>query len=123
MKKQESKEDYLEAILKLTEEKGHVRSIDVVRELGYSKPSISVAMKHLKEENLILIDSDGFITLTPAGLKIAGKTLERERLLTKMLVGLGVNEEIAKKDACELEHCLHDESWAKLKEHILKNFE
>ncbi len=117
----ESAEDYLETILKLKERRGQVRSIDIVNEMGYSKPSISVAMKHLRENGYITMDADGYITLTKPGMEIAQRIYTRHKLLTKFLVSLGVTEATAAKDACKIEHDLSDETFEKLKEHAKKH--
>ena len=113
----ESAEDYLETILELTEQRGQVRSIDIVNALGYSKPSVSVAMKRLRENGYIDVDADGYITLNPPGLTIAQRIVTRHRLLTRFLVALGVNEETASADACKMEHDLSDETFEKILEH------
>ena len=119
----QSAEDYLEAILMLRERNGSVRSIDIVNELGYSKPSISVAMKKLRENGYVNMDEDGLITLTPAGEEIAGRIYTRHRLLTQFFVRLGVSEEVAAADACKIEHDLSDETFEKIKEHALAGVE
>ena len=120
----ESAEDYLETILKLKERQGQVRSIDIVNEMGYSKPSISVAMKRLRENGYILMDSEGYITLTKPGLDVAERISGRHKLLTKFLLSLGVSEKNAAADACKIEHDLSDETYEKLKqlakEHLQK---
>lgn len=112
----ESAEDYLEAILKLKERKGLVRSIDVVNELGYTKPSISLAMKNLRENGYILMDEEGYITLTASGLAIASRIYGRHKLLRELLIRLGVSEKTAELDACKVEHDLSDESFEKILE-------
>lgn len=117
MKIYESGENYLETILILSERKGSVRSIDIVNEMGFSKPSVSVAMKQFREGGYIQVDEDGFITLTDTGREIAERMLERHRLLTDYLVSLGVDEETAQIDACKLEHDMSQESFEKLREH------
>lgn len=119
MKRQESLEDYLETILVLNKS-GAVRSIDVANKMNFSKPSVSVAMKNLKSKELITIDDNGFITLTDVGSKIAERIYERHRILTKALVNLGVSEEIAREDACRIEHDISDETFTKIKLHIQK---
>lgn len=116
----ESAEDYLESILMLRERLGMVRSIDIVNQLGYSKPSVSVAMKRLRENGYIEMDGEGYITLTDAGHEIALKIYNRHRLLTHFLVQLGVSEETAAADACKIEHDLSEETLQKIKEHALK---
>ena len=113
----ESAEDYLEAILILRERRGTVRSIDVVRQLGLTKPSVSVAMKRLRENGYIDMDADGFITLLPPGEEIAQRIYGRHKLLTRLLMALGVSGETADADACKMEHDLSDETFEKLKAH------
>ena len=119
MKIHESSENYLEAILMIREEKGRVRSIDVANKLGFTKPSISRAMSLLRENGYIDIGDDGHITLTKSGEEIAERIYERHRLLTRWLVYLGVSESSASEDACRLEHDVSQETFDKLKEHIL----
>jgi len=118
-KSEESMEDYLETILILTKKNGHVRSIDVVGELGFTKASVSVAMKGLREKELITMDEVGYITLTKAGLSIAEKILERHTLLSDWLIRLGVSEDVAKEDACRIEHDISEETFDILKKHCL----
>ena len=118
MRIQESAEDYLETILALKKRLGQVRSIDIVNELGYSKPSISVAMKKLRENDFIRMDSDGFITLTESGMEIAARMYERHRLLSDWLVYLGVSRETAVEDACRIEHVISQESFEKIRAHV-----
>lgn len=117
----ESAENYLEAILVIKERSGNVRSIDIANELEFSKPSVSVAMKKLRESGHIEVDSDGFITLLPSGQEIAERIYERHRLLTQFFVNIGVDEEIAAQDACKLEHDLSEETFQKIKEFATKN--
>lgn len=117
MKRLESQEDYLEKILQISKEKENVHAIDIAREMSFSKPSVSVAMNKLKEQGYILINDKGEIFLTPSGLVIAEKTLEKHIILTNMLVYLGVPEEIAKEDACRMEHDISDETWRCIKKH------
>ncbi len=114
----ESGENYLETILILKSQGHDVRSIDVVREMDLSKPSVSRAMSILKNGGFIEIDSDGYITLTPAGLEVAEKIYERHLVLTDWLVGIGVDPKIAAADACKIEHDISAESFEKLKIHI-----
>lgn len=121
MKIQESAENYLETILILQRRNGTVRSIDIVNELNYAKPSISVAMKHFKQEGFIIVDEGGYITLTATGLAIAEKMYERHTFLTDVLVLLGVDESVAKVDACKIEHHISDETFAQIKRHVAKN--
>ena len=114
----ESAENYLETILMLQNEKGMVRSIDIANELGFSKPSVSVAMKNLRENGYITVDPDGYITLLPPGLQIAETIYERHTLLTSLLTRLGVSPEIAAEDACRIEHDLSPETFAAIKRHV-----
>ena len=117
MKRLESREDYLEKILQISQKKGSVHAIDIAREMSFSKPSVSVAMNKLKEAGLIEINNKDEIFLTPEGLVIAEKTLEKHIILTKMLMSLGVDEETAKEDACKMEHDISDKSWEAIKKH------
>lgn len=119
MKIQESAENYLEAILMIGQRQSYVRSIDVAVELEVSKPSVSVAMKNLRENGYICMDSDGHITLTESGQKIADTIYERHVLLSRWLVQLGVDEKIAVRDACRMEHVLSPESFDAIKRHAL----
>ena len=116
----ESAENYLETILVLQKRLGMVRSIDIVNELGLSKPSVSVAMKKLREGGYIEVDHEGFITLLPSGLEIAQRINDRHQLLTRLFVKLGVSERTAEADACKIEHDLSEETMQKLREHIQK---
>ncbi len=120
MKIYESAEDYLEAILILRERRGTVRSIDIANELNFTKPSVSIAMKKLRESGYIAMDREGLITLLPAGEKIAQRIYERHRLLTAFFVHLGVSPDVAAADACKVEHDLSDETFRRIKEHALK---
>lgn len=113
----ESIEDYLETILLLQKKNGSVRSIDIVNEIGYTKASISIAMKGLKEKEYITIADTGHISLTDKGLTIAERTLERHTLITEWLICLGVSEENARKDACRIEHDICEETFSQLKKH------
>ena len=115
----ESAEDYLETILRLSKRQGQVRSIDIVNELGYSKPSVSVAMKRLRENGYIAMDEEGFITLNPSGEEIAVRIYTRHYLLTQFLRKLGGSEATAAADACKIEHDLSDETFEKITEHAL----
>ncbi len=117
MKIQESAENYLETILILHNRKGAVRSIDIVNELEYSKPSVSVAMKNLRNNGYIEMDSDGFITLLDKGKEIAEKIYERHTLLSDWLTALGVNPDVASEDACRIEHVISAESFDAIKAH------
>ena len=111
MNKNQSAEDYLEAILVVQEKKGNARSIDVVNELNVSKPSVSIAMKKLRNQSLIVIDDNGYITFTSEGKSIAENVYNKHKLLTDALISIGVNEEEAVKEACEIEHIISDETY------------
>ena len=110
----ESAENYLEAILSLHERHGLVRSIDIANELHFSKPSVSVAMKKLRESGYIEMDKDGFISLLPSGEEIARRIYERHKLLTQFFIRLGVDPEVAAADACKVEHDLSEETYSKM---------
>ena len=118
MQIRESAEDYLEAIQVLSRKDGGVRSVDIASMLGVSKPSVSHAMKLLREDGYIAMDRYGTVTLLEKGMEIAERIYERHTVLTKMLEGLGVSEEVAKADACKLEHDVSYESFEKIKEHL-----
>jgi Mn-dependent DtxR family transcriptional regulator len=113
----ESAEDYLEAMLMLKEERGYIRSIDVAEKLGVTKPSVSYATKRLRESGYISFDPAGMIVLEEPGLKIATRIFERHKLLTELLTGLGVSPEIAREDACRIEHDLSEESFDAIRKH------
>lgn len=115
MKKQESVENYLETILILSNKLNAVRSIDIVKELGYSKPSVSVAMKNLRTKGYINMDDDGYIILTTEGDSLAKSIYERHIVLSKALMSIGVCEKTAKEDACLIEHIISEESFEKIK--------
>jgi Mn-dependent DtxR family transcriptional regulator len=115
-KNQESRENYLEAILVLEKERGQVRSIDVANYLDFSKPSVSVAVSNLKNALLLTVSPEGWLQLTDAGRALAEHVLERHRILTRLLVHLGVDEETAQDDACRIEHVISQTSFEKLKE-------
>lgn len=119
----ESGEMYLETIYVLTKKKSGVRSIDVCEQMGYSKPSVSRAVNLLKSGGFILIDRNGYITLTESGLEIGKKIYERHTLLSSLLVRLGVSPETAAEDACKMEHAISDESFEALKRYITEHFE
>ena len=118
MNLQESGEMYLETILVLKNRKGAVRSIDVANEMGYSKPSISRAVSHLREGGYVDMDSDGYLTLTESGMNVASKIYERHRVLSRMLIYLGVDKDVAAEDACRMEHVISDESFNVIKAHM-----
>lgn len=118
MKHTESTENYLKTILILSKRNGYVRSIDIVRELSFSKPSVSAAMKSFREKNYINVDDDGKITLTSIGRKIAEEVYERYQTLASALIALGVDEETAFEDSCRIEHSLSEKSFDKIKRHF-----
>lgn len=120
MKIHESAEDYLERILILKKEKGKVISIDIANSMNYSKPSISRAMKNLRENDYITFEENGEINLTENGLNIAQKIYERHVLLTNYFMALGVKEETARNDACKVEHDLSEETFNAIKAHVEK---
>lgn len=111
----ESAEDYLEKILMLQEQKGSVRSIDIAVAMGFSKPSVSVAMKNLREKGHITVTDAGYIYLTDSGKKIADMVYERHDVLTHYLISLGVAEKTAEEDACKIEHIISEESFQAIK--------
>ena len=117
----QSAEDYLEVILVLRKRIGMVRSIDIVNELHYTKPSVSVAMKKLRENGYIETDAEGYITLTEQGREVAERIYERHQVLCALLTSLGVDEETAAADACKIEHVLSEQTFACLKAHLQKH--
>lgn len=116
----ESGENYLEAILMISKEKDGVHAIDIVNNLGFSKPSVSIMLKKLKDEKYIDIDDNQHIHLLPEGLKIAEKIYERHQVLTDILEYLGVNPDTAENDACKIEHDLTDETFDAIKKIYLE---
>ena len=116
----EATEMYLETILVLKNRLGLVRSIDVATEMGYSKPTISVAMKKFRQEGLVTVDESGFINLAEKGRDIAERIYERHQVLTHILVSLGVSKENAEQDACRIEHDICDETFEALKKQYVK---
>lgn len=116
----ESAEDYLEKILILEERNGNVRSIDIVNEMNFSKPSISIAMKKLRENGYIHMDNSGYITLLPSGRQIATRIYSRHKLLTKVLSAIGVDPETAAEEACRIEHDINDDTYNKLNDYYEK---
>ena len=117
----ESAEDYLETILVLQQQCGQVRSIDIVNKLGYSKPSVSIAMKKLRESGYISMAADGLITLNESGLEVARRVYKRHKTITKMFELLGVSAEQADEDACKVEHDLSKETFDCINEFVQKN--
>ena len=118
MKIQESAENYLETILILQKRKGTVRAIDIVNELEFTKPSVSVAMKNLRENAYVLVSREGHITLTDKGMEIAQTMYERHTLISDWLKALGVNPKTAVEDACRIEHVISAESFEAIKKHV-----
>ena len=122
MELKESGEMYLETIYVLSKRKGFVRSIDVVEEMGYSKPSVSRAMGILRDGGYITVGADGGLNLTEAGLEVAERTYERHTRLREFILKLGVNEERAVADACKIEHVISSETFAAVKKHLQEDF-
>ena len=118
MKIKESAENYLEAILVLGNANGRVRSIDVANHLGVSKPSVSVAMKHLRQNDYVIFAPDGEISLTDAGMEIAARVYERHTVITEALCRMGVSVEVAREDACRIEHHISDETLTAMEKYI-----
>ena len=116
-----SAEDYLETILVLHNKKGYVRSIDIANEMGFSKPSVSVAMKNLRENECISVNQDGLITLLPRGREIAERIYERHTVLTALLEALGVSPEASAEDACKIEHVISAESFCAIKQKAMES--
>ncbi len=117
-KSNESAEDYLETILVLSKKLPVVRAVDIANELGYKKPSVSIAMKNLREKEYIYVMEQGYIYLTDSGKEIAEMIYERHNVLSKWLIELGVDEKIATEDACKIEHDLSKESFEAIKRHV-----
>ena len=118
MKIQKSAEDYLETMLMLQKDRGYIRSIDVADHMGVTKPSVSYAVKRLREHGYITMDPDGPLHLTETGLAIAQRIFERHEALSKVLIALGVSPETAREDACKIEHDLSDETFEAIRRHI-----
>ena len=121
MKTNESAENYLETILMLKKEKGAVRSIDIVHQMEFTKPSVSLAMALLREKGQITMDKEGWIELTDDGREIAERIYERHLLMTEWLIALGVSPDVAAEDACRIEHDISEETFRQLKAHIQKH--
>lgn len=121
MKIKESAENYLEAILIIKNKKGSVRSIDIANYLGFTKPSVSVAMKAFREDGYIVVKEDGNIVLTEKGMAVAEKMYERHNIIAKGLMALGVEEAAAYEDSCKIEHDISSESFEKIKAHLKKH--
>lgn len=121
MKIHESAENYLETIYMLKSKKGNVRSIDIVNELEFTKPSVSIAMKNLRENGYITMDADGLIALTEKGTEVAEKMYERHTVISSWLIKIGVSEEAAVEDACRIEHVISEESFEAIKKYVSDN--
>ena len=121
MIKNESAENYLETILILSKKRPVVRSVDIANELGFKKSSVSIAMKHLRENNHITVTEEGFIYLTDSGMEIAQMIYTRHEILSSFLVNIGVSKEIAEEDACKIEHVISAESFDALRNYLTKN--
>ena len=115
-----SAEDYLESMIILKEKNGYIRSIDIATFLGVTKPSVSNAMKRLREEGYIEMNRSGFITVTEKGMEIADKIYTRHKKLTDFFIALGVTAEVAEDDACKIEHDLSDETFEAICVHVDK---
>lgn len=120
MEKKESSEMYLETILVLSKSMGNVRSLDIARQMGFSRPSVSSAMAKLRNERYVEVNDSGYITLTNSGREIATKVYERHTVLSAMLERLGVSKDTAAEDACRIEHIISDESFLAIKKHYGK---
>ena len=118
MKIQESAENYLETILILSERSTYVRSIDIANELNFTKPSVSVAMKNLRQKNYVNVSEEGYLSLTEEGLKLAATVYERHSVISNWLISLGVSQEVAVEDACRMEHDISEESFAAIKKYL-----
>lgn len=118
MKIQQSAEDYFETIYILKKRNGSVRAIDIATELGFSKPTVSVAMKKFRENGFITVDEAGQIELTAEGRAIAEKTYDKHNVIAEALMALGVDRDIAFEDSCKIEHCLSDKSFSAIKAHL-----
>ena len=121
MKIQQSAENYLETIYMLQKSKGTCRSVDIANELGFSKPSVSIAMKNLRENGFIEVMGDGNIQLLEPGRKIAEELFERHTMLTECLISLGVPREVAVEDACRIEHVISKESFDAIKQSFARH--
>ena len=117
----EATENYMEAILVLNQSLGSVRAVDIANYMGFSKPTISQYMKQYVQQGLVEVGSDGHITLTEEGRRVAESTLEKHRIISAIFMALGVSEEVALEDACKVEHDLSDETFNCMKEYYLKH--
>lgn len=119
MKIHEAAQNYLETILIIKNRQKHVRAIDICNELSYSKPTVSIVMKHFRENGYIITDSDGYITLTDKGQAIAETMYERHNVIANILIGIGVDEETAFRDACKIEHDISEKSFECMKKYFM----
>lgn len=119
MKIQEAAQNYLETILVINDRQGHVRAIDICNELSYSKPTVSIVMKHFRENGYIITDSEGYITLTDKGRIIAESMYERHNVIAHILIGIGVDEDTAFRDACKIEHDISEKSFECMKKYFM----
>ncbi len=118
MNHNESIEDYLETILVLSKQKPVVRSVDIANEMGFKKPSISVAVKNMKAKGYILVSDEGYITFTETGRKLAKKVYERHEFFTEWLIGLGVDKKTASEDACNIEHVISEKTFKAIRDSV-----
>lgn len=118
MNHNESVEDYLETILIISGEKPVVRSVDIANEMGFSKPSISIAVRNMKEKGYIIVSDEGYITLTESGKALAERVYARHKFFRKWLIGLGVDEETANDDACRIEHVITEKTFEAIKKSV-----
>lgn len=118
MKRLRAFEDYLEAMLMMKEKHGYIRSIDIAKALGVTKPSVTYTTKRLRENGYIIMGKDGLITLTDIGMEVASRTWKRHKILAKLFMNLGVNEKTAREDACQIEHDLSDETFDAICRHV-----
>ena len=117
---QQSHEDYLEAILKLSLEKQFVRSVDIARELNYSRASVTIALKKLKEDGHIIVDENNHVCLTKSGKEISERVFYRHEILTKYLIKIGVSAEVAEQDACTIEHVISQDTFEAIEKELMK---
>lgn len=123
MKIQKAAEDYLEAMLMMKEERGYIRSVDIAEKLGVTKPSVSYATKRLRENGYITMDAEGLITLTDTGMEIASRVYDRHRILTEVLMELGVDEKTAREDACRVEHDISQKTFDAIRSRAVRKKE
>lgn len=119
MQMKESGEDYLEAILILSKQQANVRATDICNYFGYARASVSVALKHFREDDYVTVDENKSISLTDKGIEIAERMYDRHQTIANIFMQLGVPEDIAKKDACRVEHYISDETYEAMKHHFL----